>query len=107
MAETKSVPDGVDKYELEYVSTQPGRDDGLNDLENSEIANLEEGYKERFKTYIVLLVMGVVWGTCTLANVGPSSTYTYAVAELGGSSVESWIPNAALFPLIGLQPVWV
>ncbi|KAG6354049.1 hypothetical protein INS49_005020 [Diaporthe citri] len=36
-----------------------------------------------------------------MANVGPSTTYSYAVDQLGGTSLQTWIPNAALFPLIG------
>ncbi|KPM41468.1 hypothetical protein AK830_g5098 [Neonectria ditissima] len=50
--------------------------------------------------------MGISWGTCTMANIGPSTTLSYAVNALGGSSISSWIPNAALIPLIALQPVW-
>lgn len=42
-----------------------------------------------------------------MANVGPATTYSYAVQQLGGASLQTWIPNAALFPLIGLQPIWV
>lgn len=74
---------------------------------NTNTVDLEQEYQVSRRTYIVLLIMGLTWGTCTLANVGPSTTYSYAVAQLGGKSIGSWVPNAALFPLIGLQPLWV
>ncbi|KAI8938277.1 hypothetical protein NX059_005935 [Plenodomus lindquistii] len=41
-----------------------------------------------------------------MANIGPSTTHNYAVEDLGGESIASWIPNASLFPIIGLQPIW-
>ncbi|KAJ0426771.1 major facilitator superfamily domain-containing protein [Aspergillus carlsbadensis] len=66
----------------------------------------EVEYRVSRMTLLALVLMSLSWGTCTLANVGPSSTYSSAVAELGGQPISSWIPNAALFPLIGLQPVW-
>lgn len=78
-----------------------------NAAERTTTAALESHYHTSIKTYLVLLVMGFAWGTCTLANVGPATTFSYAVADIGGVEVESWIPNAGLFPLIGLQPVWV
>jgi hypothetical protein len=80
---------------------------GAAKLERQDTVDLETTYHVTSKTYIVLLAMGLAWGTCTLGNVGPSTTYPYAVAELGGKTKESWIPNAGLFPLIGLQPIWV
>ena len=76
-------------------------------LERLETVELESGYHVHMRTYITLIVMGIAWGTCTLGNVGPSTTYTYAVKQLGGATKESWVPNAGLFPLIGLQPIWV
>ena len=85
---------------LGQYETTPG-------LMKTETTNLERIYGIRFKTLVVLFFMGLTWGTCTLANVGPSTTYTYAVAELGDSAIEAWIPNGALIPLIGLQPIWV
>ncbi|KAL3470316.1 major facilitator superfamily domain-containing protein [Aspergillus californicus] len=66
----------------------------------------EVEYKLSRMTLLALVFMSLSWGTCTLANVGPSSTYSSATAELGGQAISSWIPNAALFPLIGLQPIW-
>ena len=77
------------------------------DIRRLDTNDLENQYHVSTKTYIVLLSMGLTWGTCTLANVGPATTYSFAVAELGGKTKGSWIPNAALFPLIGLQPLWV
>lgn len=91
---------------LDHVRTQQ-HDDAAIGLEPVATVALESEYRISFKTYAVLFFMGLTWGTCTLANVGPSSTYSYAVLELGGSTLQSWIPNAALFPLIGLEPVWV
>ena len=64
-------------------------------------------YRVSTRTYLVVILMGLTWGTCTMANIGPSTTYSHAVSDLGGSSVSAWIPNAALFPLIGIQPIWV
>ncbi|TVY85828.1 Efflux pump, partial [Lachnellula willkommii] len=75
-------------------------------IQTSNTLDLEQEYQVSRRTYVVLLIMGLTWGTCTLANVGPSTTYSYAVAQLGGKSIGSWVPNAALFPLIGLQPLW-
>ncbi|KAF4334226.1 major facilitator superfamily transporter [Fusarium beomiforme] len=63
-------------------------------------------YKLSTRTYIVLIVMGLTWGTCTMANIGPSTTSAGAASTLGGDAISSWIPNASLFPIIGLQPVW-
>lgn len=76
-------------------------------MQRFHTVDLEQEYHVSSKTYLVLLIMGLTWGTCTLANVGPSTTYSYAVAQLGGKSIGSWVPNAGLFPLIGLQPLWV
>ena len=67
----------------------------------------DSSYKLSTRTYLVLAAMAFAWGTCTMANIGPSTTYTYAVQDLGGGSISTWIPNASLFPIIGLQPIWV
>lgn len=72
-----------------------------------DMAPTDVDYTMSIKTYVVLFFMGIIWGTCTLANVGPSSTYHHAIVDLGNESIQAWIPNAALFPLIGLQPIWV
>ncbi|KAI0123720.1 major facilitator superfamily domain-containing protein [Xylariales sp. AK1849] len=93
--------DKFDDMQLETVTRSGDATPAVVDTINSE-----ESYKLSFRTYAVLFCLGVTWGTCTMANVGPSTTYQYAVAELGGASLQSWIPNAALFPLIGLQPMW-
>lgn len=92
--------------DLEQIPTHntTGNDHGLT---TTEPTALEADYSVSAKTCLVLFCMGMAWGTCTLANVGPSSTYSYAIEELGGTAIESWVPNAALFPLIGLQPIWV
>lgn len=73
----------------------------------SQSDSREESPQLSLRTYVVLFCLGITWGTCTMANVGPSTTYSYAVDQLGGTSLQTWIPNAALFPLIGLQPIWV
>lgn len=105
-----TAKDGVSSEHHEYPKVEETSsnnvDDGK-DVQISHIVSLEQEYHVSSKTYLVLLIMGLAWGTCTLANVGPSTTYSYAVAELGGVSIGSWVPNAGLFPLIGLQPLWV
>ncbi|KAI5922121.1 major facilitator superfamily domain-containing protein [Camillea tinctor] len=63
-------------------------------------------YQLTVRTYTVLLCMGMAWGVCTMASIGPSTTYHYSIISVGGSSISSWIPNSALLPLIGLQPIW-
>ncbi|CAK7207033.1 hypothetical protein SEUCBS139899_009841 [Sporothrix eucalyptigena] len=63
-------------------------------------------YRVSTRTYVVLVTMAIAWGTCTMANIGPSTTYSYAVEVLGGASIATWIPNASLFPIIALQPIW-
>jgi len=63
-------------------------------------------YKASFRTWIVVMVLGLGWSTGTLANVGPATTSSYVAKSLNGAASSSWIPNAALFPLIGLQPFW-
>lgn len=40
-------------------------------------------------TYVTLFFMSITWGTCTLANVSPSTTYCNAIAEVGGALIES------------------
>ncbi|KAF2022832.1 MFS general substrate transporter [Setomelanomma holmii] len=67
---------------------------------------LEASYKTSYKTWGVIFVLAIGWGTCTLANVGPSTTSSFVAKSLSGSESSAWIPNAALFPLIGLQPLW-
>lgn len=101
-----------DKLSSESEHVEYSKDMAIDDAVKAEIqksstVDLEQQYHVSRKTYLVLLIMGLTWGTCTLANVGPSTTYSYAVAQLGGNSISSWIPNAGLFPLIGLQPLWV
>lgn len=64
-------------------------------------------YKTKLKTWLVIFVLGIGWGTCTLANVGPGTTSSFVAKSVSGTASSSWIPNAALFPLIGLQPLWV
>lgn len=100
--------DGVvaDHHDLVAVPTHESSGRANVPVERIETSVLEEQYHMSFRTYVVVACMGLTWGTATLANVGPSSTYSHAVAELGGSSISSWIPNAALFPIIGLIPVW-
>lgn len=96
----------VEATQLERVTTRP--DEARTDeIEVSETLSPDASYAISARTYLVLIVMGITWGTCTMANIGPSTTLSYAVNALGGSSISSWIPNAALIPLIGLQPVWV
>ena len=73
----------------------------------SETQTPDDYYQASTRTYLVVAIMGITWGTCTMANIGPSTTYSYAVKDLGGSTASAWIPNAALFPLIGIQPLWV
>lgn len=107
MSQTKTGMKEAASTELEHVATAPDQDYSRIDVEKTETLALESDYRTSMKTYVVLILMGITWGTCTLANVGPSSTYSHAVTELGGATIESWIPNAGLFPLIGLQPFWV
>lgn len=106
MSQTKTGMKEAASTELEHVATAPDQDYSRIDVEKTETLALESDYRTSMKTYVVLILMGITWGTCTLANVGPSSTYSHAVTELGGATIESWIPNAGLFPLIGLQPFW-
>ncbi|RSL72456.1 hypothetical protein CEP53_001108 [Fusarium sp. AF-6] len=35
-------------------------------------------YRLSIRTYMVLTAMAFAWGTCTMANIGPSTTYSYA-----------------------------
>lgn len=100
--------DGVvaDHLELSHAPTHESSGGQNVPVQHTETRVLEEQYRMSFRTYVVVACMGLTWGTATLANVGPSSTYSHAVAELGGESISSWIPNAALFPIIGLIPVW-
>ncbi|CZR69618.1 related to potential drug facilitator PEP5 [Phialocephala subalpina] len=102
MAELKDV---VSSEHDENVQSIDISDVGPN-LKKLDTVDPEISYHVTSKTYLVLLVMGLAWSTCTLGNIGPSTTYTYCVTELGGKTKESWIPNAGLFPLIGLQPIW-
>jgi hypothetical protein len=104
MANFKDVVSSEHEEQLETVPSQQSAELGTV-AQRLDTVTLESQYHVSLRTYQVLLVMGIAWGTCTLANVGPSTTYSYAVAQLGGASKESWIPNAGLFPLIGLQPI--
>lgn len=103
-----TAKDSVSSEHNEYPKQEASGDNfGETDIGRSHTVDLEQEYRVSIKTYLVLLIMGLTWGTCTLANVGPATTYSYAVAQLGGASIGSWVPNAGLFPLIGLQPLWV
>jgi hypothetical protein len=80
-------------------------DDALAQQPSHATANSQ--YETSLKTWIVVLILGLGWSTATLANIGPGTTSSYVAKSLNGSLSASWIPNAALFPLIGLQPLWV
>ncbi|KAI1629102.1 major facilitator superfamily domain-containing protein [Exophiala viscosa] len=67
---------------------------------------LEHSYHTSLRTWTLIFILGLAWGTCTLANVGPGTTSSYVAKTFGGTTSSSWIPNAGLFPLIGLQPLW-
>lgn len=73
----------------------------------ARVGEVEDAYKLSPRTILALVCMGISWGCVTMGNIGPSTTYHYVVDELGGAEIESWIANASLVPLIGLQPIWV
>lgn len=102
-----TVKDKLSSEHVEYSKDMAIDDTVEAEIQKFSTVDLEQQYHVSRKTYLVLLIMGLTWGASTLANVGPSTTYSYAVSQLGGKSIGSWIPNAGLFPLIGLQPLWV
>ncbi len=73
----------------------------------TSIGEVEDAYKLSPRTILALVCMGISWGCVTMGNIGPSTTYHYVVDDLGGVEIESWVANASLVPLIGLQPIWV
>lgn len=68
--------------ELEHVATTLDQNDSRVNVEKTETLALENDYRTTMETYLVLVLSGLTWGTCTLAEVGPSSTYSDAVEEL-------------------------
>ena len=103
--------DNIEMVEvLEGTSTVENverNEEDLSRYQTVDTAMLEASYKTSHKTWGVVFVLAIGWGTCTLANVGPSTTSSFVAKTLSGSESSSWIANAALFPLIGLQPLWV
>ncbi|RTE76899.1 hypothetical protein BHE90_008629 [Fusarium euwallaceae] len=95
----------ADDIQLEHApgTTRPSE---AADYDAGDSSSFHGSYRLSIRTYMVLTAMAFAWGTCTMANIGPSTTYSYAVKALGGESISTWIPNASLFPIIGLQPIW-
>ncbi|CAH0033226.1 unnamed protein product [Clonostachys rhizophaga] len=100
MTDTKA-----DQIQLENAPSM-ARPSETADYDAGDSTSYHDSYRLSIRTYMVLTTMAFAWGTCTMANIGPSTTYSYAVAEVGGESISTWIPNASLFPIIGLQPIW-
>ena len=88
-------------HEIESAKQQPPS------ISHVEAGEVEDAYKLSLRTILALIFMGISWGCVTMGNIGPSTTYHYVVDDLGGAEMESWIANASLVPLIGLQPIWV
>ncbi|KAF5009461.1 hypothetical protein FDECE_4315, partial [Fusarium decemcellulare] len=105
MSEHKS--DAAEVKELERAASNITQQQGQAlDLDAPDEPSYHASYKLSVRTYLVLIAMGFTWGTCTMANIGPSTTSSGAASALGGESISSWIPNAALFSIIALPPVW-
>jgi hypothetical protein len=96
----------ADDIQLEHApsTTHPS---GAADHDASDSSSFHDSYRMSIRIYMVLITMDFAWSTCTMANIGPATTYSYAVKALGRESISTWIPNASLFPIIGLQTIWV
>ncbi|KAH7121697.1 hypothetical protein EDB81DRAFT_231423 [Dactylonectria macrodidyma] len=95
----------VDAIQLENGPSMT-RNSEAADYEAGESQSYHDSYRLSTRTYLVLVVMAFTWGTCTMENIGPSTTYSYAVEVLSGEAISTRIPNASLFPIIALQPIW-
>ncbi|KAL6355291.1 hypothetical protein LRP88_10877 [Fusarium phalaenopsidis] len=95
----------AEDIQLEHTpsTTHPS---GAADHDAGDSSSFHDSYKMSIRTYMVLITMAFAWGTYTMANIGPATTYSYAVKALGRESISTWIPNANLFPIIGLQTIW-
>ncbi|KAJ4174123.1 hypothetical protein NW754_004538 [Fusarium falciforme] len=66
----------ADDIQLEHApsTTHPS---GAADHDAGDSSSFHDSYRMFIRTYMVLITMAFAWGTCTMANIGPATTYSY------------------------------